>query len=348
MTAPSPLRLRVLEVVRETRDAVSVRLESLPGTAELDFRPGQFLTLRVPVPGGGWVARCYSLSSAPGVGAPTVTVKRVPGGVASSWICEGLRAGDEIQALPPSGAFVTGEEHRNLLLLAAGSGITPVMSILRAQLDRPEGSVVVVYANRDEEAVIFARELRELARCHPDRLLVLHHLESLQGWPTAEYLTRLCRPYTEGVDLAMVCGPQPYMDACAQALTELGMPRKGIVTERYRSLESDPFVSDTAKPAEAAEPTGGETTLLVEMDGEQRELSWPGGVTLLDLLLDQGVEAPFSCREGACSACACRKLSGEVKLLRNGVLDDQDLAEGYILACQAVPAAERIEVSYDR
>lgn len=349
---PSPLRLRVLEVVRETHDAVSVRFEPPVGTAELDFRPGQFLTLRVPVPEDGWAARCYSLSSTPGAGAPTITVKRVHGGQASTWICEDLRPGDEILSLPPAGTFVAGEDHRDLLLFAAGSGITPVMSILRARLARPEGSAVVIYANRDEESVIFARELRELAERHPGRLLVLHHLESVQGLPTAEHLTRLCRPYADGVDLAMVCGPQPYMDACSQALTSLGLPRKKIVTERYRSLESDPFVTSgpaaTAGPAVTAEPVGQSSTAVVEIDGERRELSWPAGVTLLDLLLEQGVEAPFSCREGACSACACRVMRGEVKMLRNEVLDAQDLAEGYVLACQALPAAERIEVSYDQ
>ncbi|WP_236043711.1 flavin reductase family protein [Streptomyces pilosus] len=219
------------------------------------------------------------------------------------------------------------------------------MSILRARLAEPEGSVVLVYANRDEESVIFGRELRELTRHHPDRLLVLHHLESLQGLPTIGHLIRLCRPYVPETDLAMICGPQPYMDVCTEALTRLDVPRKMIVTERYRSLESDPFAAQPAEPLTV--PVGQEATAVVELDGERRQLAWPAGVTLLDLLLEQGMEAPFSCREGACSACACRMLSGEVKLLRNEVLDDQDLADGYILACQAVPAAERIEVSYD-
>ncbi|MFF9542508.1 2Fe-2S iron-sulfur cluster-binding protein [Streptomyces albidoflavus] len=350
MTAASTtLSLRVLEVVRETRDAVSVRFAPPPGESPLDFRPGQFLTLRVPVPGGGWAARCYSLSSTPGDGPPTITVKRVPGGVASTWLCEALRQGDEIRALPPAGVFVAGEEHRNLLLLAAGSGITPVMSVLRERLGRTEGTVVLVYANRDEESVIFARELRELAARHQGRLVVLHHLESLQGLPTADVLTHLCRGHVPDTDLAMVCGPQPFMDACAQALTALELPRKKLLTERYRSLESDPFAtpSDGGPPLAPAEDRT-EATAVVEMDGERREFTWPAGATLLDVLLERGVEAPFSCKEGACSACACRILSGEVELRRNEVLDEQDLAEGYILACQAVPAAERIEVSYDQ
>ncbi|MGW9131894.1 2Fe-2S iron-sulfur cluster-binding protein [Streptomyces sp. NPDC055681] len=349
MTSSPGLRLRVTQVVRETADAVSVSFDLPADAAAFRFQPGQFLTLRVPAPSGGWVARCYSLSSAPGDGPPAITVKRVAGGIASSWICEDLRPGDEVQVLPPAGVFVPREDHRDLLLFAAGSGITPVMSILRSRLARPGGSAVVVYANRDEESVIFAHELRELAARHPDRLLVLHLLESVQGLPTVDQLTRLCRPYAD-VDGAMLCGPQPFMEVVTRALTRLGLPRQRIVTERYRSLESDPFAeAPAALPADAAAAESDQeaATVAVELDGERRVLPWPTRTKLLDLLLEHGLDVPYSCREGACSACACRVRSGEVKLLRNDVLEEEDLAEGYILACQAVPVTEHIEVSYD-
>jgi 3-ketosteroid 9alpha-monooxygenase subunit B len=149
----------------------------------------------------------------------------------------------------------------------------------------------------------------------------------------------------------MLCGPQPFMQVVTEALSRLGLPRQRIVMERYRSLESDPFAAAPAAPGDAASAAApgqaAAATVAVELDGERRVLSWPAQTSLLDVLLGQGLDAPYSCREGACSACACRVRSGEVKLLRNEVLEEEDLAEGYILACQAVPVTEHIEVAYD-
>ncbi|QFU92505.1 ferredoxin--NADP reductase [Amycolatopsis sp. YIM 10] len=342
MTPPGR-RLKVVSVVRETRDAVSVVLDvPADSAAAFRYRPGQFLTVRVPAPSGRWVARCYSLSGAPEDGPLTITVKRVADGIASSWICEELEPGHEIEVLPPAGNFVPRDEARELLLFAGGSGITPIMSILRARLARPGGSAVLVYANRDDQSVIFADELRALATAHPDRLLVLHLLESVQGLPTVDHLARLCRP-SGAADLAMLCGPGPFMEVAADALSRIGVPGDRVVTEKFRSLESDPFADVRTDPVdqEAA------ATVTVELDGERRTLAWPAQTPLLDLLRGQGMDAPFSCREGACSACACRLLSGEVQMLRNEVLEKEDLAEGYVLACQAVPVTEHIEITYD-
>jgi len=343
MTETPGQRLRVADVVAETHDAVSVSFEVPPGASEtFHHRPGQFLTVRVPVPGGSWAARCYSLSSAPGDGRLTITVKRVPEGLASNWICDEVRPGTEIEVLPPAGMFVPREEDQNLLLVAGGSGITPIMSILRTRLARPGGSAVLVYANRDERSVIFGDELRALCAEHPDRLLVLHLLASVQGLPTVGQLSRLCKPFSTA-DSAMLCGPGPFMAVVTEALTRAGMPGDRIATEKYQSLQSDPF-AESAEPAPAGEATA---TVTVELYGERRTLPWPAQTPLLDLLRGNGLDAPFSCREGACSACACRLTEGEVKMLRNEVLEEDDLAEGYILACQAVPVTAHIEVTYD-
>lgn len=339
------VRLRVASVVAETSDAVSVSFE-LPDEvgARFHHRPGQFLTVRVPVPGGGWAARCYSLSSAPGEERPTITVKRVAEGLASNWICDEVRPGSELEVLPPAGMFVPRDEHQDLLLLAGGSGITPIMSILRTRLAGPGGSAVLVYANRDERSVIFADELRALCAEHPDRLLVVHLLESVQGLPTVEQLARLCAPFA-GADTAMLCGPGPFMAAVTEALARAGMARERIVTEKFQSLESDPFAAPEAvRPAPEGEATA---TVTVELDGERRTLPWPAQTSLLDVLRGDGLDAPFSCREGACSACACKVIGGEVKMLRNEVLEEEDLAEGYVLACQSVPLTAHVEVTYD-
>ncbi|TVZ02196.1 ferredoxin--NADP reductase [Trebonia kvetii] len=341
-------RLRVASVVRETHDSVSVAFDVPVHLADRFLHlPGQFLTLRVPVPGGGWAARCYSLSSAPGDGPPTITVKRVRDGLASNWICDSLTPGSEVEVLLPAGAFVPREEHEDLLLLAGGSGITPIMSILRARMARQGTRAVLIYANRDERSVIFADELRKLSAGHPGRLLVIHLLESVQGLPTVDQLARLCAPFASA-DAALICGPGPFMDAVAAALARAGMAGERVLTEKFRSLESDPFaLPEPAAQAGEGADAGAGATVDVELDGERRTLDWPAQTLLLDLLRANGLDAPFSCREGACSACACRLLAGEVKMLRNEVLEEEDLADGYILACQSLPVSDHVEVTYN-
>jgi 3-ketosteroid 9alpha-monooxygenase subunit B len=336
-------RLKVVEVVAETADARSV-VFAVP--AELAqryaYRPGQFLTLRIPGPAGSSLARCYSLSSSPQEGSRlTVTVKRVDEGRGSNWICDNVTVGMELDTLPPAGTFTPRSLDDDMAFFAAGSGITPVISIIRAALAQGRGRLALVYANRDERSVIFGDELRELAAAHPGRLLVLHWLESLQGLPHQAALTELARPF--GKREHFVCGPAPFMDAVTHALRDLGIPRKRIHIERFVSLDEDPFVA--GPPAEATEGPG--ARLEVDLDGEHHAMAWPPSTKLLDLLRDAGLDAPFSCRQGSCSACACRITGGEVKMLRNEVLDRTDLDEGWVLACQALPVSDAVTVTFD-
>ncbi len=340
-------RLRVAEVVRETADAVSVVLAVPPElTGRYGYRPGQFLTLRIPGLDGASLARCYSLSSSPHQGGDLrVTVKRVTGGRGSGWLVDRLSAGTELDVLPPAGTFTPKSLDEDLLLVAAGSGVTPVMSILRAVLATGRGRLTLLYANRDERSVIFAEELRELAAAHPGRLLVLHWLESVQGLPDRPRLAALLAPLT-GSREVFLCGPTPFMDAVTHALRDAGVPRSRLHIERFVSLTTDPF--DAPSPvADSGTETGVDARLEVELDGERHALAWPAGVRLLDLLRDRGLDAPFSCREGACAACTCRLTGGEVKMLANDVLDQTDLDDGYILACQALPVTDSVSVSYD-
>jgi 3-ketosteroid 9alpha-monooxygenase subunit B len=320
-------RLRVTEVVEETADAKSFVLEGGGFTP----RPGQFLTVRI-----GTAARCYSLSSAPHEPLK-ITVKRTPDGYGSHWLCDNAVVGTELDVLGPVGVFTPASLDEDLVAFAAGSGITPVMSIIRSVLSGGTGRVTLVYANRDEQSVIFARELAGLTAAHPDRLVVVHWLESVQGLPDVPRLAALARPCAE----AFVCGPAPFMEAAKAALLQAGVRRVHI--ERFASLSSNPF--EEAVAAVASED-GPDATVEVELDGEHHRFPWPARTRLLDLLLDQGLDAPFSCREGACSACACRLVRGEVKMLNNDVLDEQDLADGYILACQAVPVTDEVKVTY--
>jgi 3-ketosteroid 9alpha-monooxygenase subunit B len=212
------------------------------------------------------------------------------------------------------------------------------MSIVKSVLARGQGRIVLIYANRDERSVIFSRELGRLAAAAGDRLLVLHWLDSLQGPPTEAALAELARPYA--AHEAFLCGPDPYLAVTRQALGQLGVPSQRIHAERFLSLAENPFEAARA-------PAGGvAATLEVTLDGERRVLPWPAGTRMLDVLLDEGLDAPFSCRQGICGACACELISGEVQMAHNEVLEEADVAEGYILACQAVPLTDTVSVTY--
>jgi 3-ketosteroid 9alpha-monooxygenase subunit B len=330
-------QLRVAEVISETADACSLVLAVPPELTEaFAYRPGQFLTLRIPRDHDGSVARCYSLSSSPHADdLPTITVKRMADGHASNWIADNVTAGTVLDVLPPAGTFIPPSLHGDLLLFAGGSGITPVMSIIKSALSQGAGRIVLVYANRDENSVIFGSELRRLT--DTGRLLVVHWLDSLQGSPTATAIAALAGPYT-GYE-AFICGPDPYLAVVRQALGQLGVPARRVHVERFLSLAENPF--------EATVPTGGmAATLEVTLDGETHSLEWPPGTRMLDILIDKGLDPPYSCRQGVCGACACQLTGGEVEMAHNEVLEAEDVAEGYILACQAMPLTNTVSITY--
>jgi len=341
------LELQVAVVVEETSDARSL-VFAVPDGVEipadrLRYSPGQFLTLRVPSDRTGSVARCYSLCSSPFTDDQlTVTVKRTVDGYASNWLCDNAHPGMKIHVLAPSGTFVPRTLDQDFLLLAAGSGITPMMSICKSALSEGGGKVVLIYANRDENSVIFAGALRELSAKYPDRLTVVHWLETVQGLPTAAALAGLAGPYI-GRD-AYICGPGPFMAAAEEALKNSDAPAHKIHIEVFKSLESDPFAAVVIEEDDSDE---GPATAIVTLDGERHEVRWPRSAKLLDVLLDKGLDAPFSCREGHCGACAVLKKSGDVEMEVNDVLEQQDLDEGLILGCQARPRSDSVEVTYD-
>jgi 3-ketosteroid 9alpha-monooxygenase subunit B len=333
-------RLRVAEVISEAGGACSLVLDVPPELADgFGYRPGQFLTVRVPSDRDGSVARCYSLSSSPHAGdRPTITVKRTDGGYASNWIADNVAAGSMLATLPPAGTFCPESLDGDFLLFAAGSGITPVISILKSVLARGSGRIVLSYANRDERSVIFDAELRRLAAAASDRLAVAHWLDSVQGPPTAAAVAALARPYA-GYE-AFICGPDPYLAVVRDALSQLGVPPRRVHTERFLSLAENPFEAP-------AEPAGGlAATLEVTLDGEQRVLPWPPGSRMLDVLVEAGLDAPYSCRQGVCGACACQLTGGQVDMAHNEVLEPADIADGYILACQALPLTETVSITY--
>ena len=337
MAAREYFQVRVAEVVWETGDACSLVLD-LPSPG-FDYRPGQFVTVRIPSELCGSVARCYSLCSSPLAGErPAITVKRTEGGYASNWILDHVVAGTVLDVLPPAGTFWPGSLEGDFLLFAAGSGITPVMSILKSALAAGRGRVILVYANRDEGSVIFGSLLRQLAVDSGGRLVVVHWLDSLLGVPSAAALAALARPYSS-FD-AFICGPDPYLAVVREALGRLGVPGSRVHVERFVSLAENPFEV-------VAVPDGGlAATLSVTLDGATTLLPWPAGTRLLDVLIEAGLDAPYSCRQGICGACACQLTGGEVEMAHNEVLEPADLADGYILACQAVSVTPEVRITY--
>jgi 3-ketosteroid 9alpha-monooxygenase subunit B len=346
------LELQVADVIAETDDARTLVFKvpdgpDAPGISaeKLSYSPGQFLTLRVPSDLTGSVARCYSLCTSPFTDdALAVTVKRTVDGYASNWLCDNAHPGMKIHVLAPSGTFVPTSLDGDFLLVAGGSGITPMVSICKSVLANGNGQITLLYANRDEKSVIFAETLRALADKHPDRFSVVHWLESVQGLPSVAALARLAAPLADR--RVFICGPGPFMAAARAALDSLDVPADQVHIEVFKSLDSDPFaavVLDESADADGAGPA----TAMLTLDGETRELSWPRNATLLDVALANGVDAPFSCREGHCGACAVVLKSGQVEMAVNDVLEPSDLDEGLILACQARPVTDSVEVDYD-
>lgn len=345
--APRPLAraarsLRIEEVVRETDQALSLVLRELDGSP-LRFEAGQFLTLHLAIDGVA-LRRAYSISSCP-LDGPTaaITVKRIEGGRCSGWIHEHVKAGDTLQVLGPSGSFVAPSEQEpaRLVMVAGGSGITPVMSIAETVLrTRPELDVVVIYGNRAREDVIFADRLERLRAEHADRLVVDHVLaEPEEGWPGARGL--LDRPTLEARLDALplpregarnryyLCGPAPMMDAAREVLVARGVAPEDVREERFRSpAEAD--AEDEARPR-------GPVSVRMKVRGRDHLVRVEPGQTLLEAGLAAGAELPFSCAMGGCGACKVKLVSGDVRAEEPNCLTPRERREGWVLSCCSRP-----------
>ena len=346
MSDKHTVHLSVIDVIEESPDARSL-VFAVPDEDRhrLSYRPGQFLTLRLPGEAGASVARCYSLASSPHTdAAPKVTIKRVAGGYGSNWLCDNVTPGDVIEALPPSGLFSPADLDTDLLLWAGGSGITPVMSILKSALAVGTGQVSLIYGNRDERSVIFAEELRDLVARHPDRLTVVHWLESIQGLPHQQQLISLGRRFA-GAE-SYICGPAPFMSAVQTALSAAGIPRSAVHTEVFRSLSGDPFTPNPAQAVAETAENGEFSMATVDLDGHQHQLRWSRTSTLVDVMLAAGIDVPYSCREGQCGSCAATVVRGQVNMPACDILEPEDLESGLILSCQAKPVSDDIHVEF--
>ncbi|HVU61306.1 MAG TPA: ferredoxin--NADP reductase [Mycobacteriales bacterium] len=336
--------LPVKRVSVEIPDARSYTLDVPPALATaFRYEAGQFVTFRVPI-GDRTFYRSYSMSSAPAVDDElTVVVKRVPDGAVSNWINDSLHEGDSIDSSVPAGVFRLGPQDRNLVAFAAGSGITPIYSILKTALATTSRNAQLLYANRDVDSVIFDNGLDELAATYPGRLLTTHHLDSDRGFVTAADI----EPFIDAALTAdvFICGPAPFMDLVESTLLTRGVPQQRIHIERFTVTPADDAEQAAAYAAPTAD-TGDRAQVTIEVDGRTATTTHHPGATILQTARQMGMTPPFSCEAGNCATCMAKLVEGEVKMHVNDALFDDEVADGWILTCQSVPTTPTVHVIY--
>lgn len=337
--APSPgaaaaaHALTVSAVRAESAEAATFEL-AVPAHLQAQFaaQPGQFLSIRVPCAEPP-LQRCYSLSAPAEAGAKLrLTVKRVAGGRASNWLLDNLKPGMCLDVLPPAGRFTPDSLDTDLLLVGAGSGITPLFAILQAALAQGRGRVCLFYANRDRESAIFRRELQALARSWPQRFSLLQWFDDADGRLDAASLGERLAGWRHAD--CFVCGPAPFMELAETSLRQLGVPPQRLHSERFAAARGQ------------GEAIGVASRLEVRMGARSRRLEVKAGEVLLDGMERAGLTPPSSCRSGVCAACKCRVTAGSVALQGSQVLSERELAEGWTLACQAQPTSAALVVEY--
>lgn len=346
-------RLRVRRVVRETAEASSFALE-VPAhlRAAFAYQAGQFLTFRVRV-GDQVHHRCYSMSSAPGVDDELrITVKRVRRGVVSNWMIDSLEPGDVVEASVPAGVFRLDPGDGDLVAFSAGSGITPVFSLIKTALAAPRRRVRLYYANRDADAVIFRAALDALAERHPDRLEVVHHLDVERGLVESGTVRDfLVSGAGDGAPPATgaavyVCGPTPFMDVVEGALLAHGVGADRIHVERFTPADPVP-VPGVPDGAGGPAATSSAARVTIELGGRTGTVDHRPGTTILQTARQLGMAPPYSCESGSCATCMARLVGGTVTMQVNDVLTDDEVADGWVLTCQSVPTADAVRVVYE-
>ncbi|WP_068110821.1 1,2-phenylacetyl-CoA epoxidase subunit PaaE [Tropicimonas marinistellae] len=351
--------LTVKEVRKTIRDAVVVTLEPTNGAAEdFDFTQGQYLTFRRDFDGEE-LRRSYSICAGKDDGILQVGIKRVDGGAFSTWANEDLKPGDTLEAMPPMGGFYTPLDPgaaRQYLGFAGGSGITPVLSILKTTLERePLSTFTLVYANKAVNSIMFREELEDLKNTYMGRFNVVHILESdaqeidlFTGLVTEEKCAELFKGWIdiEHVDTAFICGPEPMMLGIAAALRSAGMDDSQIKFELFASAQ--PGRLKRKAESKGASATGNQASAAITLDGSTQTVTMGKDVTILDAALDNAMDAPFACKAGVCSTCRCRVLEGEVDMVANHALEDYEVEKGYVLSCQSFPVTDRVVVDFDQ
>lgn len=327
--------VRVKGIVRETGDTRSFVLD-VPGDLADTFRyrPGQFCTFRVRVDGQE-LFRSYSMSSAPETDADlTVTVKRVPSGAVSNWFNDHVAADDVLEVAKPTGVFRVREGEQPVVAFCGGSGVTPVLSIAKSVLAGTRRPVRVLYANRDRQSVIFDDELVRMRERYPDRLDVRYHYDSDDGFPEAGAITEFASG-SLGADFYL-CGPTPFMDLVETSLLELGIDHGRILIERFGDAAPRdlPQAADSDAAGSGAEVPEAVTVIL---NGVKTTVTYQAGDTVLETARRGGLQPPSSCEAGNCATCMAVVRAGSATMWENNALTPDEVEEGWILTCQALP-----------
>lgn len=323
--------LAVMSIEPVTADAIRIGLQVPACWRErFAFRPGQYLTLRLPLPGGP-VWRCYSLCSQPGRDVLAIVVKRTRAGAGSAWLHEHLRVGDRLAALPPAGCFYQGSGSGDMLMLAAGSGITPLYGMLIDALQHGTGQITLVYANKDPARAIFHDDLLRLQRQYPDRFALRLYYSAESGRLTPSQLADLCHPAVGRQ--VYICGPATFMQLARQCVLDLG------VDPGHVQVESFTLASDVTGSAYASQ-------LTVDLGGQSHRLEVAAGEVLLDAMQRHGLAAPAQCRMGVCGTCRCQLEAGKVQMPHHPALSDEEVAAGWVLPCQASAQSPALSVRY--
>ena len=346
--------LKVTDIQKTIRDAVVVTLEP-NDPASFDFTQGQYLTFRKDFEGEE-LRRSYSICSARDGGILQVGIKRVDGGAFSTWANSELKVGDQLEAMPPMGNFYvdgSNDNEKHYLAFAGGSGITPVLSILRTELGKDEDSrFTLVYANRNPNTIMFREELEELKNLHMGRLNIIHILEDesqdielFQGLVDQEKCAQLFKRWIDirSVSRAYICGPESMMLEISQALKDHGLKKEDIRFELFASGQPGRAKKRVLSSQDNKAGVEGRVTI----NGESRSLTIAADTSLLEAALENNIDAPFACKSGICSTCKAKLIEGEVEMIANHALEDYEVEAGFILSCQSYPVTEKVVWDYD-
>ena len=330
------------------------------------FTPGQFLTLRTTIDGQD-IRRSYSICSSlqkwRAEGIVQVGIRPVEGGVFSNWAVQHIHAGDSMQVMPPQGRFcVQRSRALHRVCFAAGSGITPILSIMASTLqDQPESKFTLVYGNRRMDSVMFNEALQDLKDTYPDRLTLIHILSRqaqevplLEGRIDGEKVNAIMQTLlpVKSMDEVFICGPEGMIEATEKALLEAGARKERVYAER--------FVSQATGESKASRSIGQQTdasakkakaqpaiALTVQLDGKSYDMGIGSDDLVLDAALNHGLDLPYSCKGGVCCTCRAKVMEGQVEMAKNFTLSEEEIAQGFVLSCQARAKTPRVVISFD-
>ncbi|MCC6839881.1 MAG: 2Fe-2S iron-sulfur cluster binding domain-containing protein [Flavobacteriales bacterium] len=357
--------LVVTSVHRETEDSIVIGFNIPPELrADYSFIQGQYLTLKVKV-GGQELRRSYSICSSPlDPGEVRIAVKRVEGGRASGELVGKLQAGMQLEVMTPMGSFYTlldAANRKHYVCFAGGSGITPILSIIKTVLrSEPQSRLTLFYGNTDENRIIFRSKLEEIKAKYGERIHV-HHILTFgmdedvlfNGLITVEKATALTRRFVQdNADTEyFICGPEPMMVNVSESLDKLGVDKKRVHIELFTTPVTTEFKqdTDTGAPASTDAPFTGKARVKVILDGRETEIEVPGkGDSILDTAEKAGLDVPYACKGAVCCTCKARIVEGKVSMDMNYALTDEEVADGYVLTCQSHPLTARVVVDYDQ